>query len=151
MGASPSAGAFTATFGDTQDLGRTVIIVEVAGVDTSGTNGSGAVVQSDVNTGSGTALSAALAAFGSVNNGVVAAWGGASLATTLSPEGGSWSETAEQNGCMVSFNAGNDTSPTATQSTNDEWAAIAIEIAAAAVGGISVPVVVHHMKQQGMS
>ena len=131
MGASPTTGAFTATYGDSQDLGRTIIIIEIAGVDTSGTNGSGAIVQSDINTGSGTSLSAALAAFGSANNGVVAFWGGSQLTATLSPEGG-YTEVREQNGVMVSFLASNDTTPTATQSVNDEWAAIAIEVKAAA-------------------
>lgn len=132
MGASPTTGAFTATYGDSQDLGRTIIIVEIAGVDTGGTNGSAAVVQNDVNSGTGTALSAALAAFGSADNGVVAFWGGSDLTATLSPEGG-YSEVAEQNGVMVSFLASNDTTPTATQSVNDEWAVIAIEVKAAAV------------------
>lgn len=136
LGASPTAGAFTATYGDTQDLGRTIIIAEVYSVDTGGTNGSAAVVQSDINAGSGTAMSAALAAFGSANNGVIAFWGGASLTTTLSPEGG-YTEVAESNGCMMSFLASNDTTPTATQSTNDQWAVVAIEVkeaAATAVG-----------------
>ena len=138
LGASPTNGAFTATFGDTQDLGRTIIIAEVYSVDTGGTNGSAAVVQSDPNTGSGTALSTALAAFGSANNGVLAFWGGASLTTTLTPEAGH-TEVDEESGCMMSFLASNDTTPTATQSTNDEWAGIAIEIkeaAASAVGGL---------------
>lgn len=136
LGASPTAGAFTATYGDSQDLGRTIIISEVYSVDTGGTNGSAAVVQSDVNTGSGTAMSTALASFGSANNGVIAFWGGASLTTTLAPEGGSWAEVAESNGCMMSFLASNDTTPTATQSTNDEWAAIAIEVKEAAASAV---------------
>lgn len=135
LGASPTAGAFTATYGDTQDLGRTVIICEVYNVDTGGTNGSAAVVQNDVNTGDGTAMTAALAAFGSANNGVIAFWAGANLTSALSPAGG-YTEVAESNGCMMSFLASNDTSPDATQSVNDEWAVVAIEVKEAAVTAV---------------
>lgn len=67
MGATPSAGAVTI------DLSASAIaawsIVEFTGVDTSGTNGSGAVVQSAtaVNT-SANSLTVTLAAFGDANN-----------------------------------------------------------------------------------
>ena len=57
----------------TQDYIR-INVVEWGGVDTSGTNGSGAIVQSGSNTnaGSQSSITVTLSAFGSVNN---AAWG----------------------------------------------------------------------------
>jgi hypothetical protein len=152
MGASPSAGAFTASFGaDSQDIVCTINICEIGdGVETGGSHGSAAVVQNDPNTGDGTALSAALAAFTSANNATFAVWAGSNETSAITDEVG-WTEVNEIAGVLMAFLDDPDTTPTATQTVNDEWAAIAIEIAAAAVGGISVPVVVHHMKQQGMN
>lgn len=75
LGASPSAGTVTIT--NTDWVSETCwIIDQVTGVDTSGTNGSGAIVQ-DVasNPGSGaTSGTATLAAFGSANNASYASW-----------------------------------------------------------------------------
>jgi hypothetical protein len=48
------------------------VLLEFGGVDTSGTNGSGAVVQSTSKAGSGTSLALTLSAFGSSNNRPVA-------------------------------------------------------------------------------
>lgn len=69
LGASPTAGAVTFAFGATQTR-CAWSIVEFASVDTSGTNGSGAVVQSKSATGMATAANADFdAAFGdAVNN-----------------------------------------------------------------------------------
>jgi hypothetical protein len=70
MGASPSAGAVTIDPPSADVTGLTWAIYEVGGVDTSGTNGSGAVRQSEVNSSaSATSLTVTLAAFGSANNG----------------------------------------------------------------------------------
>ena len=70
MGVSPSAGGLTITFTDTM-RNCTWEISEFDGVDTSGSNGSGAIVQS-VNDDSGanlvTSLSITLASFGDATN-----------------------------------------------------------------------------------
>lgn len=70
MGSSPSAGAVTITPNETS-VGVLWVIDQFSGIDTSGTNGSGAIVQSAVNkdeTGAATTLTATLGAFGSTNN-----------------------------------------------------------------------------------
>src|SRR5712692_2445332 len=68
MGAAPTAGSVTINIGTSQDfIGWT--ITQFSGVDTSGTNGSGAVVQSATNNGASvSALTVTLAAFGSPSN-----------------------------------------------------------------------------------
>lgn len=69
MGAAPTTTTMTFTFGATK-TGCIWAISEFANVDTSGTNGSGSIVQSTTTQTSPdtTALSATLAAFGSANN-----------------------------------------------------------------------------------
>lgn len=71
MGASPTTGAVTIdmTVSDLQQNACVWSIFEVAGVDTSGTNGSGAIVQSVDNAGAAaSSLTVTLAAFASSNN-----------------------------------------------------------------------------------
>lgn len=70
MGASPSAGAVTIDFAGVTHLACVWSIVELTGVDTSGTNGSGAIVQavSEVETDLGNTALVTLAAFSNVNN-----------------------------------------------------------------------------------
>jgi hypothetical protein len=70
LSASPSTGAITIDFGAVTVLSLCWSVDQASGVDTSGTNGAGAVVQSLENTPgtNGTALAASLAAFGSANN-----------------------------------------------------------------------------------
>ena len=70
MGASPSAGAVTINFSPSLSYYCAWAIDEFANVDTSGSNGSGAIVQSvdATNAGGGGSLSITLAAFGSTNN-----------------------------------------------------------------------------------
>src|SRR5205085_3732552 len=71
MGASPSTGAVTIDFAGQCQSDCVWTIDQLSGMDTSGTNGSGAGVQSATNqdrTGSGTSLTTTLAAFGSANN-----------------------------------------------------------------------------------
>jgi hypothetical protein len=73
MGGSPSSGEVTISFGGTTQSGAAWNIVEFCSVDTSGTNGSGAVVQvADNNTTSGASLSVPMANFGATNNAAVA-------------------------------------------------------------------------------
>src|SRR3990167_6411072 len=71
MGASPSAGAVTIDYGANTHDACVWSIMEFDGVDTSGTNGSCAVVQivaGNAATCADTAVTATLAAFGSVDN-----------------------------------------------------------------------------------
>jgi hypothetical protein len=69
MGGSPSAGAVTIDCGGVTHIHCIWSIVEFSGVDTSGTNGSGAIVQSDaINGAAATSLTVTLAAFSDVLN-----------------------------------------------------------------------------------
>lgn len=81
MGASPSSGAVTIDFGGQNNTDVHWSIDEFTGVDTSGTNGSGAIVQSVAEkdeSGSASTLVVDLAAFGSTSN---ATFGGFGLST----------------------------------------------------------------------
>lgn len=69
MSASPGSGALTITFSETMTNCEWTWI-EFDGVDTSGTNGSGAIVQSATNNATATSLSVTLAAFGDATNNV---------------------------------------------------------------------------------
>lgn len=141
MGASPSSGNITIDFaGETQD-GCCVSVSEYDGVDTSGTHGSGAVVQSGTGTaGSGTAMSVTLAAFGdATNNAAFGAFGQKSNATFTADTAEGYAEIHN-----VTFNTpnsrhgtewkvGQDLAVEATAGSSAEWGGIAIEIKAAAV------------------
>ena len=70
LGASPTTGAITCNFSVTS-TGYIWQIYDISGVDTSGTNGSGAVVQSVAATASGSIPTATLATFSSSSNGTV--------------------------------------------------------------------------------
>lgn len=93
MGAAPSAGAVTIGFAGVTQTGAAWSIVQFGGVDVSGTNGSGAVVQSVTgrtdNASAAAGLSITLAALGNANN---ASAGGFSnmvnLATSISAGAG---------------------------------------------------------------
>lgn len=142
MGASPTAGAITINVGMASYVGWHVM--EFAGIDTSGTNGSGAIVQSDNNAGTGTAASGALSAFGDAANNVTfhscsAGRGGGSsdsitfptLTTTLAQVKFGFSDQMIRGGWQV----GQDTSPDATISVSQGWSTISFEIKDAAGGG----------------
>ena len=130
MGASPSAGAVTITFNNTQTDCHWSIF-EFAGVDTSGTNGSGAVVQSATNTDNPiTSLTVTLAAFGSATNG--AASGFVHNAAEASTPDTDWTEIHDLNGTAVGletqWRATSDTTAAASWATSSRGAGIAIEI-----------------------
>lgn len=139
MGASPSSGAVTASFGTA--VGASAIWTgEATGVDTSGTNGSGAVVQTAEGEGTGTAITATLAAFGDATNNAAFAcafWGGA--ANNSSPEAGFTGLTEldalTSYGLRAQWRVGQDTSPATTGSATTDWVMLALEIKAAAGGG----------------
>lgn len=144
MGASPSAGAVTIDFGGVNQTGCTWSIFEVADVDTGGTNGSAAVVQSaTAQANSAGSLAIDLAAFGSADNGTVAGFGVAGTKTVTPGTGlteihdvGGASPAREIETC---WRSDNDLQPDAslTAGGTDDWGGIAIEIKLAAAGGIS--------------
>lgn len=78
MGSSPSSGTITITFGETW-TNCNWSLDEASGMDTSGTNGSGAIVQSATNkedAGDGGILTVTLSAFASTNNATFGAFAG---------------------------------------------------------------------------
>lgn len=139
MGASPSAGSPSFDFG-AATAANALWIGQSPDTDTTGTNGSGALVQSEDNTGTGTAVSDTLAAFGDATNNATFAcafWGGSAANST--PEGGFTGlteiDTLVSYGLRAQWRLGQDTSPSATLSASNDWCMISAEIKAAAGGG----------------
>lgn len=139
MGASPSTGTINIAMGGDSQLNAAWAVIECDGVDTGGTNGSAAVVQSAINLAEpGTSVTATLSAFGSANNATLGAFGVADnldvtpgsgftqLAEELVSDGGN--DTA----LHVEWKTTNDTSVDASFSSIDAGV-VAIEIKAAAV------------------
>lgn len=144
LSASPSSGALTATFANAT-LASVWSIMQFNGIDTGGTNGANAIVQSAVNsnnTGSVATITATLGAFGSVNNGAMSAhgWFNAGAVQTATPKSG-WAE-IHDNGTTYSagtladcletqWRATNDTTASAVWTSNGAVFAIALELKAA--------------------
>lgn len=139
MGASPSSGAINFNVSSATQLNAAWIVVECDGVDTSGTNGSGAVAQSAINqVNPGTGLTVTLGAFGSANNATLGAFaiqnseaitvgsGFTSLANPTQVDGGN----------NISLNAQwkttNDTTVDASWVSSLDAGGVAIEIVASA-------------------
>lgn len=139
MGASPSTGTLVIDYGVGQTLRNCAWqIDEFDGVDTSGTNGSGAVVQSDKGNGgsAGTSITLTLVAFGDATNNAsyIGVFHGSNEGTT--PETGYTElgdhQTGENNTLGAAFKLGEDLSPSESWATSDSRAGIALEIKAAA-------------------
>lgn len=136
MAASPTTGQLTITPGG-NNVGSW-IVVEYDGVDTSGTNGSGAIVQSAHTTGAGaTSASVSLASGITAGNATAAAFikGGVSAFTagsgyTILGETGAsgFAEHAHE------WDASGTQNPDITWTGSANWAGIAIEIRAAGAG-----------------
>lgn len=147
MSASPSAGVVSINLDETSYF-LLWAIAEIDSIDTSGTNASGAIVQSvpaSSLTGSGTSAPATLAAFGSASNGASFGTGHTAASAgpfTCTPDTG-WTEgydfgTTYAGGVAYAaletqFRADNDTSATGTWSGAGYIASIGVEIKAAAV------------------
>lgn len=132
LGPSAVPGALTITF-DVQAALAQWIIVEFDNVDTSGTNGSGAIVQAATNVSdSAMTLTATLAEFSDSNNATVGGFGCAAGGTPTWTPGSGFIEIAESTGSdrvsMVQFRNDNDTSVDATLSDTSDIAVIALEI-----------------------
>ena len=106
MGASPSAGAITITFANAQSRALWSIH-QFTNVDTSGTNGSGAVVQAANNRGDGvTSLIVTLGTLGAADNATFGAFSHAASADTTAGTG---------------FAELSDINPAEAQSLQTEW------------------------------
>jgi hypothetical protein len=142
LSASPTSGTVSITHPSGSFCGWS--ISEFAGIDTGGTNGANAIVQSATNsniTGSANTVTATLAAFGSANNGAASAHGFFNVAPlrTATPDTG-WTETAEQGSTFDSgsfaasletqWRATNDTTALATWSGTGGVFALSSEIKA---------------------
>lgn len=136
MGASPSGGTINFDFSATTQLNASWAVIECTGVDTGGTNGSGAIVQSAKNLiEPGTSLTVNLAAFGSANNATLGAFGNSTNQAVT--HGSGFTELAEQQNSegqtlQVQWRNDNDTSVDASWPSVDAGG-VAIEIKAAAV------------------
>ena len=137
MGASPSAGAVTMDFGAVSQGSLNWSVDEANGVDTSGTNGSGAVVQSVTSLPStnGLSLSLTLAALGSANN--VAFGGFSHAAAETSTVGSGFTALANRSigtpalSLLTEYQL-NVTAVDASWATSTTRGAVAIEIKASA-------------------
>jgi len=144
MGASPSAGAITISFGGQTQSQAGWSVSEYTNMDTGGTNGSGAVVQSGgASSGTSATYTVTLAAFGDVNN---ATYGGSWFATGGTPSmtpGSGFTELGEAgdaiNVVQSEFKDTNDTTVDATCSSADGGAGIGIEIKNATQSAVAVP------------
>lgn len=137
MVATPSAGAVTITHSATVD--RCIwSIYEIADVDTSGTNGSGAMVQTVTGNAIDATATVSLAAFGAAGNAVILGAGKVN-GDDVTPEGGhtqihdvSLVDGGDTNSIYSQYKVGEDTSPSATWSSGTFWIGMASEIKAAA-------------------
>lgn len=144
MGASPSAGAITIDFGGTTQTNCLWSVVQYTTADTTGTNGSGAIVQSATNAAnSANGLTVTLAAFGdTVNNWAYGCFSKNDI-ETIDP-GAGFTEFHEAavlspaNQLQAEWKLGEDTSVDVTHTgTARNYGGIAVEVKAAA-GGAAV-------------
>lgn len=146
MSASPSSGQLTIDFGANTAWNVAWSVKEFGGVDTSGTNGSGAVVQSATGSASSaSSVSATLAAFGSTDNATYGAAGtktGSTSSAITSTPGTGFTEIHDLysydstfnfvNSCHSEWRVDNDTSVDMTfDRTADVLGMVAVEIKAA--------------------
>ena len=146
MGASPSAGAVTITH--TESISNCQwIIFEIDEVDTSGTNGSGAIVQTANNTdnaNAGSGITVTLASFSHANNHTVGIFGYAATDTQNMIPGSGFYELSEQTATgaevgrvMVMYRKDNDTSVDITTTNTSPVVGFATEIKAAVVAAVA--------------
>jgi len=138
MGASPSSGAITISFGGVTQTDCLWSVDQLSGTDTSGTNGSGAIVQFAKATESDGSTLVTLSAFSSTDNATFGAFGDSS--TTLMTVGTGFTQLGRQGssnsvGILTQWRNNNDTSVTCTGAATDTGG-IAIEIKAAAASTV---------------
>jgi hypothetical protein len=143
MPGSNETGTHTIDFGGVnQTEVRWIIDQSDADVETGGTNGSAAIVQTATNTAaSATSITATLGAFSSANNGTYGAFGGYGFANTWTQGTGFTLLVSGASGggndvlACTEFRDSNDTTVDVTIDSAVQLGAIAIEIAAAGGGG----------------
>lgn len=137
MGSSPSSGAVTFDFGGQTQTGCGWSVIEYTGMDTTGTNGSGAIVQSAKNASVGTAtsLTVTLAAFSSTNNATAGGFGFPLNTAGLPNAGSGFTRTGQRNQASPNLSIGsefrsdNDTTVDMDSSSSSiPWVGIAVEI-----------------------
>lgn len=139
MGASPSSGAITISFGSATQSDCRWHVLEVTGVKTSGTNGSDAVVQSASSTSYASGgITVTLAAFAdAVNNAAFGFFAHTAPASDITP-GSGFTELADSGGgnlrCQSEWKLGEDTSVDATFADPFSELGLAIEVAAEVAG-----------------
>lgn len=153
MGASPSTGAITIDYGSQTPSAISWALDEVSGMDTTGTNGSGAIVQSATNWHQDTdglnTITVTLGAFSDSNNatfGAMAADGNtpatlSSVGTGFTQVGNSVNTGGDGVNLVREFRSDNDTTVDITWSKIVDLGGIAIEIkvAGAATPSQSIP------------
>jgi hypothetical protein len=141
LGASPSSGTIAIDFGGQNQTDVVWVLDQLSGIDTSGTNGSGAAVQSVSNTdetGTATSLTVTLAAFGSANNATFGAFSNTVTGSTVTAGSGFTISGNVASGTNIrgttEFRNDNDTTVDMSWSaSSDQFGGIGIEVKAAAV------------------
>jgi hypothetical protein len=151
MGASPTSGTVTISFGSDGQNNCAWSIDEFDGVDTSGTNGSGAVVQSNTNNASSTSVSITLSAFGSTNNATYGAFGCGSNGITWSVGSGfsaldSHPSGVEDENLLTEWRTDNSTTVNASATGTSSIGGVGLEIKAA-VAVVSIPNQIFQVRQ----
>ena len=148
MGSSPTTGAITISYGATTVGGCTYSFLEFDGVDTTGLNGAGAVVQSaqypvSPPSSASTSGSITLAAFGSSNN--MAAAGFCWEAAEQGTAGASYTKLPSTNPTNTGPSQSilteyllNSTAPSASWTTSAQAGGIAVEVKAGSGGGAAI-------------
>lgn len=143
MGASPTTGTLTIDFAGDSQTDVVWSLDEFTGMDTSGTNGSGAIVQTVTakdETGSATSITATLAAFASASNATYGAFAHVAPTNGQTASAGSGftalaSPVDTTIGLIAEFKTTNDTTVDGSISgVSFELGMIAVEIAAASSG-----------------
>jgi RHS repeat-associated protein len=141
MGASPSSGALTISFGGQTQTTYTAIVDQASGIDTSGTNGSGAVVQSANNydaSASVSSLNVTLGSFGNTSNttyGTFANANGTDSSTAGSgfTKYGDIADSSNDIRLMTEYKNSNDTGVDSSWGGNSELGGIGIELKASGI------------------
>jgi hypothetical protein len=140
LGASPSSGTISVDFGGQNQTHVSWVLDECTGMDTSGTDGSGAIVQSATNkdeTGTNTTFTVTLSAFSDSNNATYCSKGDVDSTLTHSAGSGFTLLGSEQGGTNditthTEFKASNDTTADWSASNFIFPGGVAIEIKMAA-------------------
>lgn len=132
MDSSPSSGVVTISFGAATQAACAWSISEFANVDTSGSNGAGAVVQADTNSANSTSVTVALAGFGDTKNRPAFGVAHQQSSNDFTPKSG-FTELGEDDASgahiMSAFKGdGVDTNPSGSVSSSTRLGIIAVEI-----------------------